>query len=80
MLRLADRRHAARRSVSDEPLAGGEVVTEAYTIVLPNDTPPGEYALEVGLYRAETGARLPVAINGQAAGDAARLTPLLIGP
>ena len=54
----------------------GEVVTEAYTIALPDDTPPGEYALEVGLYRAETGARLPVAQDGQALGDALRLTPL----
>jgi hypothetical protein len=58
----------------------GEVVTDTYAIALPGDTPPGEYPIEVGLYRAETGARLPVAINGQAAGDAARLTPLLIGP
>jgi hypothetical protein len=56
------------------------VVTDTYAIALPGDTPPGEYPIEVGLYRAETGARLPVAINGQAAGDAARLTPLLIGP
>ena len=54
----------------------GEVVTEAYTITLPGGVAAGAYAVEVGLYRAETGARLPVAQDGQAMGDAVRLTPL----
>jgi 4-amino-4-deoxy-L-arabinose transferase-like glycosyltransferase len=56
----------------------GEVVTDSYTISLPGDVAAGKYAVEVGLYRADTGARLPVTIDGQAAGDAIRLSPLVI--
>jgi hypothetical protein len=54
----------------------GEVVTDTYVITLPGDTAAGAYAVEVGLYRAETGARLPVTQDGQAAGDAVRLGSL----
>ncbi len=39
----------------------GEFVTDVHTVPVPPDLPPGEYTLEVGLYLAETGARLPVA-------------------
>ena len=52
------------------------MVTDTYVITLPGNTAAGAYAVEVGLYRAETGARLPVAQDGQALGDALRLTPL----
>ena len=45
----------------------GEVVTDSYTLALP----AGEYIIEVGLYRAETGERLTVG-PGQ---DAVRLPP-----
>jgi len=41
----------------------GEFVADAYTLVLPPDLPPGDYGVEVGMYLAETGARLPVAGN-----------------
>jgi hypothetical protein len=37
----------------------GEVVEEHYTLTLPQDTPPGEYPLYVGVYDAATGDRLP---------------------
>jgi len=56
----------------------GEVVTDSTSIALPGDAAAGEYAVEVGFYRAETGARLPVTLDGQAAGDAVRLTPLVV--
>ncbi len=56
----------------------GEVVTDPYAIALPPDLPPGEYPVEVGLYRAETGARLPVVVDGAAAGDAAVLAPVVV--
>ena len=56
----------------------GEVVTDNIAIALPGDVAAGKYAVEVGLYRADTGARLPVTIDGQAAGDAIRLSPLVI--
>jgi hypothetical protein len=38
----------------------GEVVQDAYQLVLPCEVPVGEYEVEVGLYLASTGTRLPV--------------------
>jgi hypothetical protein len=38
----------------------GEVIRESSQLNLPADLPPGEYELWVGLYRLETGQRLPV--------------------
>jgi len=54
----------------------GEVVTDAYAIVLPDERPPGDYALEVGLFIAETGQRLAVTVDSAPAGDAVRLATL----
>ncbi|MFQ6058619.1 MAG: hypothetical protein ACE5MB_07080, partial [Anaerolineae bacterium] len=42
----------------------GEVVADEYAIPVAPDAPPGVYAIEVGMYDAATGARLPVTING----------------
>ena len=38
----------------------GEVVADEYEIVVDTDAPPGEYVIEVGMYDASTGERLPV--------------------
>jgi len=38
----------------------GEVVTDSYNIPIDPDAPPGEYVIEIGLYNAATGDRLPV--------------------
>ncbi len=38
----------------------GEVVIDSYHIPVNPDAPPGEYVIEIGLYDAATGARLPV--------------------
>jgi 4-amino-4-deoxy-L-arabinose transferase-like glycosyltransferase len=55
------------------PLAGeyptglweaGEVIEDKATLNLPADLPPGEYPLSVGLYAPESGARLPVLVEG----------------
>jgi len=37
----------------------GEVVRDEYEILISPDAPSGSYLLEVGMYQAETGARLP---------------------
>ncbi len=37
----------------------GEIVRDQYDVAIPAEAPPGDYRLEVGLYRAETGERLP---------------------
>jgi hypothetical protein len=48
----------------------GEVVVDTYTIDVPTETPPGVYKIEVGLYDAATGQRVPVlAADGSLAGD-----------
>lgn len=50
--------------------APGEVVTDEYALVVAADAPPGEHVLEIGLYVAETGQRLPVLDEaGQVIGD-----------
>ncbi len=54
----------------------GEVVVDAYEITLPEGAAIGDYEIEVGLYLAETGQRLGVTVDGEAAGDAVRLAPL----
>lgn len=44
----------------------GEIVIDQYEMALKPDTPPGEYRVEIGMYDATTGQRLPVfAKNGE---------------
>ncbi|MBI3913421.1 MAG: hypothetical protein HY327_04445, partial [Chloroflexi bacterium] len=38
----------------------GETITDRYGLNLPENIPPGEYILQVGMYDAATGTRLPV--------------------
>lgn len=56
-----------------EPLSGacptslwlpGHLLRDRYELALPKDTPPGEYLLEVGMYRWDTGERLLVSGDG----------------
>jgi uncharacterized membrane protein len=42
----------------------GEVIVDGYNIGVRPDAPPGEYVIEVGMYEAETGQRLPVLDEG----------------
>lgn len=48
-------RNGARLTSQWQP---GEVVVDPHLISLPADLPPGEYAVEVGLYRLESGERV----------------------
>ncbi|TEU20925.1 MAG: phospholipid carrier-dependent glycosyltransferase [Anaerolineales bacterium] len=44
----------------------GEIVRDQYDLTIPRDAPPGEHQIEVGMYLAETGERLPVLnVDGQ---------------
>lgn len=54
----------------------GEVVVDEYTISIPDQADPGRYALEVGLYIAETGQRLRVTLPGTPESDAIMLRPI----
>jgi mannosyltransferase len=47
----------------------GQLVRDNHGVLLPADLAPGEYTLSIGLYELFTGARLPVTLEGTAAGD-----------
>jgi 4-amino-4-deoxy-L-arabinose transferase-like glycosyltransferase len=55
----------------------GEVVTDAYEIGVDAGAPPGRYVLEIGLYDAATGKRLPVLdAEGQTLDNRILLSPV----
>lgn len=56
----------------------GDVLVQRHRLTLPPGAPAGDYIVETGVYWAETVERWPVQINGQAAGDGIRLTPLTV--
>ena len=57
----------------------GERVSDPYAISLPSDLAPGEYAVEVGLYRISDLSRLPVLDDGgSVVDDKVFLPPLVI--
>lgn len=43
----------------------GEILTDEYEIVADPEAPPGEYVIEIGMYDASTGERLPIHMDGQ---------------
>jgi 4-amino-4-deoxy-L-arabinose transferase-like glycosyltransferase len=48
----------------------GEVITDPYHLTLDAGAPPGEYVLEIGMYNASTGERLPLFdVSGSPLGD-----------
>jgi hypothetical protein len=57
----------------------GERVSDPYVIALPADLAPGEYAVEVGMYRISDLSRLPVLDEEQrVVDDKVFLTPLKV--
>jgi hypothetical protein len=57
----------------------GEHVRDQYKLTIAEDAPPGEYTLLVGMYRAETGDRLPVVgRDGKVKGDHVALEPIQV--
>jgi hypothetical protein len=61
----------------------GEYLGDRHEIAIKPEAPPGEYLIEVGLYEAIGGARLPVLDEGgQVQGDRVLLTqtPIRVGP
>jgi hypothetical protein len=47
----------------------GEIVRDQYDLMISSETPPGRYWLEVGMYLAETGARLTISDDGSDKSD-----------
>jgi hypothetical protein len=65
---------------SKQPTTGwvtGEVVVDPIEVPLAPDAPPGMYRVQVGLYLAPDGPRLP--LRGGAGGDALELTQIEVG-
>jgi hypothetical protein len=59
----------------------GEVLTDRYEIVVDPEAPPGAYVIEIGMYDAATGERLPVFVNDQRLeGDRLLLEEIRIAP
>jgi hypothetical protein len=59
----------------------GEVITDEYEIVVDPEAPTGEYVVEVGMYDASTGQRLPIYSGGQRVeGDSLLLTTVQVVP
>ena len=54
-------------------LDSGQIVTDRFSLPLPEDLPPGDYRVRIGVYSAESGQRLPVTATGA-------LSAELIGP
>lgn len=58
----------------------GEVIADEYDIFVKPETPTGEYMLEIGMYEATTGQRLPVFDErGDALGERIILGPIRVG-
>ncbi len=47
----------------------GDSIADNYGIMIDAGTPPGEYTIEIGMYRADNGARLPIARSDETIGD-----------
>lgn len=57
----------------------GEVIVDEYDIVVDPEAPTGEYVLEIGMYEAATGERLPVVDErGGSLGDRIILGPIRV--
>jgi len=57
----------------------GEIIVDEYEIVLRPETPAGEYMLEIGMYEAATGQRLPVVdARGDILGDRIIFGPIRV--
>jgi hypothetical protein len=55
-----------------------EYVRDPHPFQLPEDLPPGDYTVRIGLYRASDGARAQILENDKIAGDAVDLTAIRV--
>ncbi|MFN2137858.1 MAG: ArnT family glycosyltransferase [Candidatus Promineifilaceae bacterium] len=45
--------------------AAGEVIDDGYSLIIPDDLPPGRYPLHIGFYDPTNGARAAVTVNNE---------------
>lgn len=67
-----------RRTCPTTAWRAGEVISDEYWLRLPADLAAGRYRLEIGLYDAATGARLPLLTPSAAEGDRILLAPITV--
>lgn len=59
----------------------GEIIVDGHDLTMRPEATPGEYTINIGLYDAATGARLPVYdAAGQSLGDSLRLATVQVRP
>jgi hypothetical protein len=59
----------------------GQMIDDPYTLVLPNDLPPGEYWIEAGMYGMTSGRRATIiGQDGSLAGDRVILFKVKVEP
>jgi hypothetical protein len=56
----------------------GEQIVDSYVLDVPVGTPPGTFVVEIGMYNATNGARLPIARDRQPAGDRIIVTQIVV--
>lgn len=57
----------------------GEIIVDRYEITAPAEVPPGNYRLDTGLYRWQTGERLPAKGEGTTTDGRVILTTIAVG-
>lgn len=58
----------------------GEILRDIYPLVIPENTPPGDYTLQIGMYNWPTLERLQVTLDDQPTGDRIDLGTVHIEP
>jgi mannosyltransferase len=56
----------------------GTTIADNHGVLIPNDLPPGQYQLMIGLYELFTGARQPIMLDGAAQGDRLALETITV--
>jgi len=59
-------------------LVAGDVFVQVHRFPVPSDAPPGEYPLEIGVYRPDSGQRWNVPLEGVGAADRLLLRPVSV--
>jgi hypothetical protein len=57
-----------------------DIIVQVHFIGLPPDFPEGIYRLQLGVYDADSGVRIPIEINGQSAADRILLQSITVKP
>ncbi|HKZ85596.1 MAG TPA: glycosyltransferase family 39 protein [Anaerolineae bacterium] len=65
-----------RLALTSASLRPGDVFAQIHRVTLPDDLPPGEYALSIGLYSYLDGSRLPIIEGDQPRSDRLWLRPI----